>query len=46
MFVIVTGTKEKRKQLLEKPGVQYFIINHDGFSNMAADLKGFDVVIL
>jgi SNF2 family DNA or RNA helicase len=45
MFVVVTGTKEKRKQLLEKPGVQYFIINHDGFSNMAPDLKDFDVVI-
>ena len=45
MFAIVTGTKEKRRQLLEKPGVQYFIINHDGFSNMAADIKDFDVVI-
>lgn len=44
-FVICTGTAAKRKQLLETPGVQYVIINHDGFTNMQADLTGFDVVI-
>ena len=44
-FVICTGTKEKRLRLLETPGVQYVIINHDGFSNMMQYLSGFDVVI-
>jgi SNF2 family DNA or RNA helicase len=44
-FVICTGTKQKRRQLLEQPGVQYVIINHDGFTNMASELDGFDVVI-
>lgn len=44
-FVICTGTKEKRLQALETPGVQYVIINHDGFTNMQSALKDFDVVI-
>jgi SNF2 family DNA or RNA helicase len=44
-FVVCTGTKQKRIDLLATPGVQYVIINHDGFSNMAAELNGFDVVI-
>lgn len=44
-FVICTGSREKRLQLLDTPGVQYVIINHDGFTSMAADLNGFDVVI-
>lgn len=44
-FVVCTGSKEKRQKLLATPGVQYVIINHDGFSNMSADLSGFDVVI-
>jgi SNF2 family DNA or RNA helicase len=44
-FVICTGTKQKRLDLLATPGVQYVIINHDGFTNMAAELKDFDVVI-
>lgn len=44
-FVVCTGSREKRKQLLETPGVQYVIINHDGFTTMQADLTGFDVVI-
>jgi len=44
-FVICTGTKQKRLDLLATPGVQYVIINHDGFTNMAAELNGFDVVI-
>jgi len=44
-FVICTGTREKRLRLLETPGVQYVIINHDGFTNMQTDLNDFDVVI-
>ena len=44
-FVICTGTRQKREQLLETPGVQYVIINHDGFTNMQDKLTGFDVVI-
>ena len=44
-FVICTGTKQKRTDLINTPGVQYVIINHDGFSNMAAELNDFDVVI-
>ena len=44
-FVICTGTREKRLQLMNTPGVQYVIINHDGFTTMQADLTGFDVVI-
>ena len=44
-FVICTGTKQKRRDLLETPGVQYVIINHDGFTTMQEYLKDFDVVI-
>lgn len=44
-FVICTGTKEKRERLLSQPGVQYVIINHDGFTNMQSQLNDFDVVI-
>lgn len=44
-FVICTGTKEKRERLLSQPGVQYVIINHDGFTNMQSQLSDFDVVI-
>jgi SNF2 family DNA or RNA helicase len=44
-FVICTGSRKKREELLATPGVQYVIINHDGFTNMASELKGFDVVI-
>lgn len=44
-FVICTGTKEKRLKLLETPGLQYVVINHDGFTNMQAELNDFDVVI-
>jgi len=29
-FVVCTGTKQKRIDLLATPGVQYVIINHDG----------------
>lgn len=44
-FGVCAGTKEKRMRVLETPGLQYVIINHDGFSNMQAHLTGFDVVI-
>jgi SNF2 family DNA or RNA helicase len=44
-FVICAGSKQKRLDLLNTPGVQYVIINHDGFTNMASELDGFDVVI-
>lgn len=44
-FVICTGTRQKRMDLLETPGVQYVIINHDGFTTMHEHLKDFDVVI-
>jgi SNF2 family DNA or RNA helicase len=44
-FVICTGDKKKRIDLINTPGVQYVIINHDGFTNMAAELDDFDVVI-
>jgi SNF2 family DNA or RNA helicase len=44
-FVVCTGSKEKRLSLLETPGVQYIIINHDGFTNMREHLTDIDVVI-
>lgn len=44
-FVVCVGNKEKRLKLLSQPGVQYVIINHDGFTNMKDELKDFDVVI-
>lgn len=44
-FVICTGNKQKREELLQTPGVQYIIINHDGFTNMRDKLTDIDVVI-
>lgn len=44
-FVICTGTRKKRLDLLATPGVQYVIINHDGFTGLSKELDGFDVVI-
>lgn len=46
-FEIIDGsrTKAKRLELLEKPGLQYVIMNHDCFTNMREHLEGFDVVI-
>lgn len=46
-FEIIDGsrTKAKRLELLEKPGLQYVIMNHDCFTNMREHLAGFDVVI-
>jgi SNF2 family DNA or RNA helicase len=44
-FVICVGDRKKRISLLSKPGVEYVIINHDGFTNMASEMNDFDVVI-
>ena len=44
-FKICIGTRKKRLDLLATPGVQYVIINHDGFTGLADELKDFDVVI-
>jgi superfamily II DNA or RNA helicase len=44
-FTICTGSRQKRKELLETPGVHYVIINHDGFTTMVDELNEFDVVI-
>lgn len=44
-FGICTGSRSRREQILSTPGLQYVIINHDGFTTMAAALQGFDVVI-
>lgn len=44
-FVICTGTRQKRLKLLDTPGVQYVIINHDGFTGLSKELNDFDVVI-
>lgn len=44
-FVVVTGSAEKKREKLTQKGAQYFIINHDGFTNLQAELKDFDVVI-
>ena len=44
-FVICTGTKKKRIELLQQAGVQYVIINHDGFTNMRDYMDDIDLVI-
>jgi len=44
-FVICTGTKKKRIELLQQTGVQYVIINHDGFTNMRDYMTDVDLVI-
>lgn len=44
-FQIITGTRQKRLQLLGTPGLQYAIINHDGFTGLSDVMKDFDVVI-
>lgn len=43
--VVCTGSREKRLSLLQTPGVQYVIINHDGFTGLAKELNDFDLVI-
>jgi SNF2 family DNA or RNA helicase len=44
-FVVLTGAPERKKRLMEQAGVQYYIVNHDGFTHMQSQLKDFDVVI-
>lgn len=44
-FEIVVGPRQKREQLLEKVGVDFFIINHDGFTTMPDAFKDFDLII-
>lgn len=44
-FTILTGDRKRRMRLMDNPGVQYFIINHDGFTSMAKDLTGVDLII-
>lgn len=44
-FEILVGNRSKREDLLEKPGLQVAIINHDGFSIMPNAFKDFDLVI-
>ena len=43
---MIVGTKSKRAELLQTAGLQYAIINHDGFTTMHKELVGkFDLVI-
>lgn len=44
-FKIITGSRDRRIDLLNTPGLQYAIINHDGFTNLQDVLSGFDLVI-
>ena len=44
-FDVCVGTKAKRIDIISKPGLQYLIINHDGFTNMRDYLEDFDLVI-
>ena len=45
-FVVMHGTAERRRRLL-KEDVDFYIINHDGFSIIADDVQGmFDLVII
>ena len=44
-FVVVTGDRERRERMMAATGVQYYIINHDGFTHNHAMFKDFDVVI-
>ena len=44
-FKLLVGSRQKRLEALETPGLQYAIINHDGFTTIADHLTGFDLVI-
>lgn len=44
-FGICVGTRAQRLKIINRTGLQYLIINHDGFTNMAKELTDFDVVI-
>lgn len=44
-FEICVGTRKKRLEILGRAGIQYVIINHDGFTGLADELNDFDIVI-
>ena len=45
-FEVLTGSREARIAKMKTPGLQYAIINHDGFTGMRNGLAGkFDLVI-
>jgi SNF2 family DNA or RNA helicase len=44
-FQIITGTKQRRLQLLESTGLQVAIINHDGFTTVKDHLADFDLIV-
>lgn len=46
-FETIVGSRKKRLELLHKPGLQYAIINHDGFNTIVDEglFDDFDVVI-
>jgi len=44
-FEVLTGSKEQRLKRLATPGLQYAVINHDGFNIMKDHLDEFDLVI-
>jgi SNF2 family DNA or RNA helicase len=44
-FELLIGSKEARLRKLATPGVQFFVVNHDGFNIIKDQLKDVDVVI-
>ena len=44
-FEILTGNKDARLRKLETPGLQFLIVNHDGFAVIKDHIKDVDVVI-
>ncbi len=44
-FAVLTGSRKQRLEKLEIPGLQFAIINHDGFTSIYKELVDFDVVI-
>lgn len=44
-FNIVTGDKRRRERLADEPGVDYYIINHDGFTTMPEAFYDADLIV-
>lgn len=44
-FNIVRGTREKRQQIIDEKGIDFTIVNHDGFSTMPNSFKDYDLII-
>ena len=44
-FEILTGSRQRRIEKLQTPGVEFLIINHDGFNIIKDHLDDIDVVI-